>query len=320
MLRLGVLSNSTSKRNRNGLPGFQAVLDTQPQVVHKVVDRAEDVGDALQYLARETIDLLVVNAGDGTVHAALTELLVSQPFESLPLLVVLPGGTNNTIAKDISGSRRRRVLLERLLTYVRENTVPERVVTRNVIRLDYDGARNPLHGMFFGAAGISRGIEWRRQLQIPRWYPETLVLVYMFARFLGGRIITGHADGGIFRGDEITVELDGQQHRLHPSMALMVTTMERVALGCRPYWGSLDRPLKFTSIAAKAPRLGRYILPLLYGGRERNLPPDDYFSGSFDKISLRLRHPFVLDGEFFDPSGSQTISLSAVCGVKFVRC
>ena len=72
--RIALLSNPKSTGNLNQLPRIRAFCDENPDVFHYEVERASQIGEAMATIARVQPRLLVINGGDGTVQAALTEL------------------------------------------------------------------------------------------------------------------------------------------------------------------------------------------------------------------------------------------------------
>ena len=72
---------------------------------------------ALRTIARVKPKVLVINGGDGTVQAALTELLPWRPFrrQTPPPVAVLPNGKTNLIAHDLGAAGDPIEALERVL-------------------------------------------------------------------------------------------------------------------------------------------------------------------------------------------------------------
>jgi diacylglycerol kinase (ATP) len=92
---IGVVINPLSGGNRNGLEDVRSVISAHPQVIHCDVQTPDDVQVALAQFARQKVNLLAVNGGDGTVQAVLTAIFQHQPFEEPPLLAVLQSGTTS---------------------------------------------------------------------------------------------------------------------------------------------------------------------------------------------------------------------------------
>src|SRR5436305_8114630 len=72
--RIALLSNPKSTGNVAQLPQIRAYCDAHPDVFHYEVEQASQIGDAMRVIARVRPKVLVINGGDGTVQAALTEL------------------------------------------------------------------------------------------------------------------------------------------------------------------------------------------------------------------------------------------------------
>src|SRR3546814_3471291 len=72
------------------------------EIFHYEVEEVEQIGEALRTIARVKPKVLVINGGDGTVQAALTELYHGGHFgPAVPPVAVLPNGKTNLIALDL---------------------------------------------------------------------------------------------------------------------------------------------------------------------------------------------------------------------------
>ena len=72
--RIALLSNPKSTGNLAQLPRIRAFCADHPDIFHYEVEHAHQVGEALKTIARIHPKILVINGGDGTVQAALTEI------------------------------------------------------------------------------------------------------------------------------------------------------------------------------------------------------------------------------------------------------
>jgi len=80
----------------------------------------------------------------------------------------------------------------------------------------------------------------------------------------------------------------------------MATTLDRLLLGARPYWGEEDEAIHFTHIRSGARRLPFALLPLFRGRGGRLLTADrGYSSRNARRLELHFDGPFVLDGELY---------------------
>src|SRR4028119_1627777 len=102
MARVALLSNPRSTGNRSLLPRVRAFCAEHQDIFHYEVEHADQIGQALTTIARINPKVLVINGGDGTVQAALTEIHRGRHFGATPPPVaVLPNGKTNLIAHDL---------------------------------------------------------------------------------------------------------------------------------------------------------------------------------------------------------------------------
>src|ERR1700740_3712002 len=110
----------------------------------------------MKSIARVRPSLLVINGGDATVQATLTELHNGGHFgETPPPVAVLPSGKTNLIALDLGARGDPIAALERLIEIAQDDIAPY-VVARELIALrngENDG--RPVIGMFLGGAGLA---------------------------------------------------------------------------------------------------------------------------------------------------------------------
>ncbi len=132
--RVGMISNPLSGRNRRrGLKGIRRLLLDHPDVLHHEVRTPEEVRQALDRLAVEDVNLVVVNSGDGTIQAVLTLLFSGTCFRSMPLLALLSGGTTNMTHQDLGLPGSGVDALGRLLNWVHHGEGEARVWRRSVL-------------------------------------------------------------------------------------------------------------------------------------------------------------------------------------------
>ncbi len=317
-MRIGLLSNAGSTRNRAGMGAIEDLAERTPEILHHRFDPTLGFGPPLQRFAASSCDLVVVSGGDGTVQGVLTELLAHRPFAEPPALAILPRGMANMTAIDCGLDGHDAATLEKLVATCRAGRLGDRLVTRHVLKADHaDNAPAP-RGMFMGAAGIidiiqfvtgklhSRGIkgEWSHAVTI--------------LGLLGLCLFRGFQALGL-RPHRTGLRVDGGDRRDEELAILIATTLDRLVLRSRPYWGAGDLPLRHTRFAYPPKGLVRHARQLLYGGADRRLPADSYRSGGARRLELWLDGPFTIDGEFFTPAPGRPVTVTADETVRFVR-
>ncbi len=159
--RIGLISNPHSHRNRSRLVAIHAIVANHPNILHRVTEHADDIPEALHGFAGQGVDVLAINGGDGTTARVFTELLERRPFDRLPSVILLPGGTTNMNVGDVGlrGGLKRAV--RRMVDWADgRNAGRVQRLRRPILRAQGDVDGNAAYGMFFGAGTIINGIEY----------------------------------------------------------------------------------------------------------------------------------------------------------------
>jgi diacylglycerol kinase (ATP) len=317
-MRIGLVSNARSERNKRGLAEIQGIVDAEPAIRHVLFDGTRPMANLLAELADERIELIVTNGGDGTVQAVLTALLEQRPFATPPPLALLPRGMANMTAADVGLRSRSPAALARLLAVAAGGRLEPYLVTRRVLRVAGIAGARPQRGMFLGGAGLYEAVELCKGdvhtlgLKGEASHAVTLAWILLTAAFRGLEVAGIH-------GHDVEVALDGAAPRRQCRLLVLATTLDRLVLRSRPYWNTDGRPLRFTSIAWPARGLIRHARRILYGGNGRGLPAETFQSQGAARVELGLRSPFIIDGEAFEPAPDRPLVVTAPDSLRFVR-
>jgi hypothetical protein len=319
MIKVGVITNPRSYRNKGGIDPLSSAIAVHAAVHHVVLGAVSEIPEILCDFAGREVGLLAIAGGDGTVQATLTGLFDRRPFDVPPALAVLPAGRTNMIAADAGIRSRRGQGISQLLEAARAGDLAGCSTERRIVRIDNVRGLGSQYGMFFGAAGICRAIlSCRRKLHpygLNSNVASALTIAGSVLRLLSGR----GGEDQICRGDEIGIALDDENFESHSCLLLLATTLDRLILGSRPFWTRTPGPLHFSYISYPPRRLGLFVPRLLYGGPNRKLPAESYFSRNATSVRLKLDGPFTLDGEFFESEPDKEIVLSGNERANFVR-
>ena len=173
MASVALLSNPRSTGNRALLPRVREYCAAHPDIFHYEVEDVEQIGEAIRTIAMVSPRVVVINGGDGTVQAALTELYSGGHFGgSPPPVAVLPNGKTNLIALDLGAEGDPIKALQRVIELVESGRLEDHVIQRQLISLDSGGEARPVLGMFLGGAYLADVMLYCRNRIYPLGLPN----------------------------------------------------------------------------------------------------------------------------------------------------
>ncbi len=318
--RIALLSNPRSTGNIAQLPRIRAFCAEHPDVFHYEVEQAGQIGEAMRTIARVKPKLLVINGGDGTVQAALTELHNGDHFrgEATPPVAVLPSGKTNLIAMDL-GIEGDPVAGLRRLMQIAQADLSLHLVERELIALRC-GAREsaPVIGMFLGGAGLADIMLYCRNriypLGLPNGISHALTAVAVVLRqVLGLKASFLPPDPrplkiSMTRADAITGRF----------ALLAVTTLEKLLLSGE-FGGHGRGALKFVAVEQRPGSVLSAFFASLAGRLGRKQLSGVHIQEA-DEISIEGdSSQVILDGETFSAEIGRPILLSPATPLSFVR-
>jgi diacylglycerol kinase family enzyme len=292
-----LLVNPTSRRNRKHLDSIRQIAASCPGIHLCVTESSAEVSAGLAELATRPVDVLAISGGDGTVSRVLTHLIDETPFEKMPLIAILPGGTANMTAGDIGLRGSVTTTLQRLVDWQRDQSRASQVVRRAVLRVQRGAGLTPHYGLFFGAGAVVQGIEYTNENIHSRGLKSELSLGLGLARSMWG---IARQDSRFVQPTSIGIGIDDDMVAEATDITLLVvSTLERLFLNIHPFWGEANgKSLQATIVNSPAKRLIRNMPALLRGRPNRHLTPDSgYRSYNLETISLSFDGPFTMDGE-----------------------
>ncbi|MCS6924909.1 MAG: hypothetical protein NZ578_03295, partial [Candidatus Binatia bacterium] len=247
-MRIGVLTNLRANHNGAKVARLRRALRRYPSLVSVETTEDRQVPEALSCLLRQGIDILAVHGGDGTLQRVLTELLSNMASASLPLIAPLRGGRTNMSALDIGSHRDPGLALSALVTAVQQGAVQQRIVERPVLRIVLGPEVPVQYGMFCGFGVIHRTIALKHRILPPRHFQGALSSA-VFVGALVARAVCGSLRG-LLTPDRLEITCDGHPLGATEFVLVMATTLERLFLRMRPFWGRELAPIRLTAITA----------------------------------------------------------------------
>lgn len=318
-LPVGLLSNPLSGRNRTQLQSIRGIVANQPGIHHRVTQSSGDVPAALSELADKSVGILAINGGDGTVARVLGCLLEDAPFDPLPIVVLLPGGTTNMDVGDVGLRGSLQDSAARLCRWAGSRDGRHQLLQRPLLRVVPGDGQPAVYGMFFGAGAIIQGIEYCRASLHTKGVANALGQGLTLVRSLWG-IVQG--DPRFAQPVTVSVTLDnGTPGPPEAQLLLLVSSLERLSLGIRPYWGREDGPLHVSLVRQGAGHFLRNLPALLRGkpGRHTTVAAG-YRSHNADRVDLEMDATWTLDGELHRAQRrSGPVAISASAPLTFLR-
>lgn len=310
---VGIIANPLSRAGWNPRARFDETAADLPFA--EPAGRAE-LQDALRDFAARGVDLLAVQGGDGTLREVLTAL-PGAFGDAPPEIAVLAAGKTNLAARVLGGAGMGEAGLRALLDAADRGALRRRVLpVLEVARPGADTAEAPpLRGVLFGAAAFTEGkLLADRQLHRRGFHEGAAVALAMAGVALRMALDRTHP---LRAGMPMAVAANDASVREGRRFLVLATTLDRLMLGLRPFWGEGRGDVRWLDITAPPRRLAA---ALWSGGRGRPRPwmaPAGYLSGRAERLRIALDGPFVLDGEVFE-APSQRLLLSAHDRVAFV--
>jgi hypothetical protein len=316
-LRVGVLSNRLSTRNRRSMARIDRLLARHADVPHAAIEDWTRLPEALDQLAAADLDAIAVNGGDGTVVGLLTELRRRAPGD-VPTLAVLASGNANMIAGDVGIPGAPDRALSRLLATAGS---PEGLglAERRLIRVEQRG-EPARYGFFLGALAILRGILLTRRILHPLGVNHGLANA--FGLGLGAlRVLIGrNTEEWLLSPVPVELAFDGEPSVSEDYSMLMATSLDRLLFGARPFWGTGPGAVRTTLVRGPADRPLRSVLPLMRGRPSLRMARSGYVSRNAERLVIGFDGRFALDGEIYPVERERPITLSDGGPVRFLRC
>jgi len=268
-----------------------------------------DVGPALAELAACGVGVLAINGGDGTASYILGQLLESELFDTLPLIVLLPGGTANMNAGDIGARGSLWRATERFCQWCEgERGTAGLLAQRALMRVMVAGEDAPRYGMFLGGGAIIQGTEYAHREVHARGLRDDFSLALTTLRTVWGVL---RNDPAFNRHVTVQLALGDGAATTHDTLILAISTLQRLAFGMRPFWGTGPGAIRITVFEQGCSRFARTFFSIVRGRPGRNAVPESgYISHNADTVRLQLDGKLNLDGEILVARGQVDISAS----------
>jgi len=315
-MKVGVLTNLRAGKNNKRVQRVLQFLAHQPTLLHEETLDFDRVPEVMREFAEAGVQALVMNGGDGTLQHALTYLYGPNAPGWQPMIAPIRGGRTNMVASDLGANRDPVKSLERLIAAADADRLSDLLAPRPVLRVELPNENDVQCGMFFGAGMLHRAVSLAHDA-----LPEEKVGAWG-AGVVTGTLLARAAIGkmsGVLSPDKIRLSLDGDDIGTSELMLAMASTIDRLFLGMRPFWGREAAPIHTTWISSQAKQIAR-TAPGIFRGRpsHRAVPENGYRSQKVHEFVMQLDAGITIDGELFDPTPDRVVRVSAFENVPFL--
>ena len=315
--RIALLSNPKSSGNIAQLSRIRDYCAEHPDIFHYEVEEIGQIPDAMRTIALVQPKVLIINGGDGSVQAALTELHGGKYFgETPPPVAVLPNGKTNLIAIDLGAHGDPLVALERIVKLAQSDLAPH-IVQRELIALSDGGDSRPVLGMFLGGAGLADSILFCRHKIYPLGLPNGLSHVLTALAVIVSVLLGIRAAFLPPRPSPVRISLKRGGQFTGRFTLLIVTTLERLLLGSKAEGGGGH--LKMMAVEQGPATLFRAVMASIRGRLGPNRLQGVHIEQG-DEIEIEGdRSNIILDGELFQTKAGRPIVLRTTAPVPFLK-
>lgn len=287
--------------------------------MHGEISDWSEVPSQLARAAAADTDFLIINGGDGTIREVVSGLLHDSPFDTPPILGIVPGGQTNMLAGDLGAKASPVKVLSALIEAWEERDASTEFTRRKVLRISRTPDEAPVYGFFFGSAAIVSGIEFCHDHIYPLSIPMPAAHVAVV-----GLLLTSVLSGGAIGPKDLrptTADINVDDVTLRPKdyFCIIATTMNRLMLNLHPFSSIGEGPVKFAALE-KGPTSAIKAFPKLLGLGSPSGEPDNYFfSRHADRIEINSGSPYTIDGEFYHPEPNVPVTLEADAELTFLK-
>ena len=208
-----------------------------------------------------------------------------------------------------------------IIEAVEADRLDERLCPRHVLHLMSKRGEVDEYGMIFGSGTIYNAVEL-----VHRTFPSGRAQgVFGSTVVLGGMLFRRafnktNSDNGLYFREKVQIHLDGEPLEQEEYLLVVSSTLHRLFLHIRPFWGQEPAPVRFTAVATGAKRFGLTIPRLLSGKPGKHVTAEKgYTSHNIHQAALRMDCGFVIDGELTEPEEGRLLTITADDCLDFVR-
>ncbi|MGA9251505.1 MAG: diacylglycerol kinase family protein [Roseobacter sp.] len=307
-MKIGLISNPLSRANRKS-GGVAALVAASADICVSQPCDHDQLMDDLKRFAQESVELIVIDGGDGTVRDVVSSIHHAYK-DAWPVFAILPSGKTNVIAGEVGHFEAGFKGWQRLIA-IRDAGRLGRVEKRcAALEITWPECDEPMQrGFLLGFAAFAEGKRIAEEKLHPMGIAKGLAVAIAIGGVLRRNLMPGSKNGKA-SGDVGSVRVDGAEIDINRHFLVLASTLDRLTLGLRPFWDRGTGQINWLDISAPPKRVFLGALLLAMGKRKSWMVQGGYASGRAESLDIKFDEPFVLDGELYDTRGYVRISAS----------
>lgn len=297
-----------------------AALDL-PDACFLRIDDFADLAPCVRHMAARGVSMVFVEGGDGTLLAVLSACLdPAAGFTTLPDFAILPGGSTN-LAADMFAFRGKtpEEITRRIEALANEADAPEREKYR-ALRVQGAALPHPAIGFVLSTGSLARAMLYTQREFHGEGRRGARAVAGAVWRFLLAPGRYRDIDGApVLRGSDLEALADGKMQIEGLHAFSLMTTLPRLSLGLRPFWGTGAGAIAMTHAIWPIRGLRRAMAKVVLGRGEPGLARHGLRSFRADAIELHHDGPTVIDGEVLPPAPDRRLHVSVTEPLGFLR-
>jgi diacylglycerol kinase family enzyme len=267
----------------------------------------DDLYRVAEEFKKESIDLLGINGGDGTIHHTLTAFIKAYGDTPLPPIAILRGGTMNTVANSFGIKGDPSALLFELVDRYHNHDQFD-IFEREIL------AVGDAFGFIFGNGLIYNFLDVYYKTGKPS--PPTAAKVLLrgvLSSFVGGRLAKE-----LTRRFRARVTVDGDVWARDDFMAVAAACVEQIGLGFRPFYRVGERPQSFPILGIHTASPAAFVLELPRILRGRPMRRDKVIDAVAREVVFENDElAYIIDGDTY--VAKERLRVAVGPRLRFVR-
>ncbi len=279
------------------------------------IDDFDTLPAQVQALAKNGIERICIEGGDGTVLAVLSAALDPKTgFSQVPEFAVLPGGSTN-LAYDILGLQASapKEVAERLQS-------PDLTrVQQRALHITLTNNPRPHVGFLFSTGSLARAMRYVQREFHGDGKRGMTAVAGAILRFVLTPYKYHDSDGApLLRPTDYHLQADTFALDRTHTMSI-TTTLPKLSLGINPFWGTGRGEIALTHVAWPLHGLRRALVKVLLGHSSKGFAKYGFTSYRCVQYELTHHDTLMLDGEILPTPQDGRISVTTTDPLVFLR-